>query len=81
MVVRWFTLERRADSVGEEKLVNVEQAAWVTSADATTGEQIAARYRAAYPYMTASRRLALHRGEVRYQIGRASCRERVSSPV
>jgi hypothetical protein len=31
------------------------------------GEQISARYRAAYPYMSASRRLALHRGEVRYR--------------
>lgn len=32
-----------------------------------TGEQIAAYYRAAYPYMSASRRLALHSGEVRYR--------------
>ena len=47
--------------------MNVDQAAWATSADAMTGEQIAARDRAAYPYMSASRRLALHRGDVRYR--------------
>ena len=47
--------------------MNADQAAWATATDAMTGEQIAARYRAAYPYMSASRRLALHRGEVRYR--------------
>jgi hypothetical protein len=55
------------DSVGEDTLMNVDEAAWATSADAMTGEQIAARYRAAYPYTSDSRRLALHRGDVRYR--------------
>ena len=47
--------------------MNVDQAARATSTDAMTGEQITARYRAVYPYMSASRRLALHRGEGRYR--------------
>ena len=48
-------------------MANTDQSARAKSSDAMTGEQIAAHYRAAYPYMSASRRLALHRGEVRYR--------------
>ena len=48
-------------------MINADQGAQAKSTDAMTGEQIAARYRAAYPYMSDSRRLALHCGEVRYR--------------
>ena len=72
--------------------MNVDEAAWATSADAMTGEQIAARYRAAYPYMSDSRRLALHRGDVRYRhllvaaqqrdhLKREAARERTRSKI
>ena len=73
-------------------MINADQSARATATDAMTSEQIAARYRAAYPYMSASRRLALHRGEVRYRhlllaaqererLRRESDRERMLSKI